>query len=99
MEEAKFADVPPMDWGMAAVQSLIATLVTLQRNGVLQISDVVSEIGNTIDYRTQHFPERRAKDQVLQHVYEMMMLADKNEAELAALKAKRDAAGGLPPSK
>lgn len=99
MDESKYAELPPMDWGMAAVQTIIATLVVLQRSGALQIADVVSELGNTIDFRAQHFPEQKAKEAVLKHVYDMIAVAERHETELAAAKARRDAAGrgNLPP--
>ena len=84
------AHVPPMDRGMAAIHGLMATLVVLQRNGHLQIAEVIAEIGNAIDFRRQQHMETPGQHEPLEHLYEMLVHTDRNESQLRAAKAKRD---------
>jgi len=96
MTEPAKVEIPPMDWGLAAVNGLIATLVVLQRNGALQIADVVTQLGNTIDFRNQNFPDSRGREEALKYLYDILALTEKNEDELAAAKAKLAALSGKP---
>lgn len=96
MTESTKIELPPMEWGMAAIEGLLATLVVLQRNGSLQIAEVAEKLGNTIDFRQQRMPETRGKENALKHVYDMVLLVEKSEAEITAAKAKRDEAGKAP---